>query len=109
MGKKRKRAKNQPRSRSSVIIKPPRPVDLGYCGSLSHSSLIGKPPSPVDLSGEQQSRLGDQNDDSEVKSVINGAENPCNVTDGDEGKCRIFFLGGGHFWYDIMWKFNGLS
>ncbi len=104
MGKKRKRAKPQPRSRSSVITKPPRPVDLGYCGSLSHHSLIGNPPSPVDLSGEQQSPLGDQNDYNEVKSVINGVKNPCNVTDGDERKSRNIL--GGHFWYDIAW-FNG--
>ncbi len=86
MGKKRKRAKKQPRSHSSVIRKPPRPVDLGCCGSLSRSSSVGEPPSPVVLSGEQPSHLREQNDDSEVKSVMYGVKKPCNVTDGDEGK-----------------------
>ncbi len=93
MGKKRKRAPKQPRSRSSVIRKPPRPVDLGCCGSLSHSSLIGEPPSSVYLSGEQQSCLGDKKDDSQIKNVICDVKNSPNVTNADEGKHRIIIFG----------------
>eukprot|EP01084_Bolivina_argentea_P201012 343641_1 len=85
MGKTRKRAPKQPRSHSSLTRKPPRPVDLGCCGSLSHSSLIDEPPSPVYLSGEQKSCLGDQKDDSQVTSVICDVKNSCNVTNAHEG------------------------
>ncbi len=97
MGKTRKRAPKQPRSHSSLTRKPPRPVDLGCCGSLSHSSLIDEPPSPVYLSGEQKSCLGDQKDDSQVTSVICDVKNSCNVTNAHEGKHRIIIFGWGSF------------
>ncbi len=108
MGKKRKRALKQPRSHSSVTHKPPRPVNLGCCGSLSYSSLIGEPPSPVYLSGEKQSCLGDQNDNSHVTSAICGVKKPYNNAAEEAyrgNKHGVFFLVG-QFRFNIIW-FNG--